>query len=85
MAKGSHQANRDYIRKEGRWLDDGKHETNLPETSEESGDLPPERDKRQSVSSEILEMISSGVLSRNVTETSPVFSMFLPPSYAAAF
>ena len=60
MAKGSHQANRDYIRKEGRWLDDGKHETNLPETFEESGDLPPERDKRQSVSSEILEMISSG-------------------------
>lgn len=29
MAKGSHQANRDYIRKEGRWLDDGKHETVL--------------------------------------------------------
>ena len=55
-----YRANRDYIRKEGRWLDDGKHETNLPETFEESGDLPPERDKRQSVSSEILEMISSG-------------------------
>lgn len=36
-AKGSHRENRDYIRKEGRWLDDAKHETNLPQTFEESG------------------------------------------------
>ena len=59
-AKGSHRENRDYIRKEGRWLDDAKHETNLPETFEESGTLPIERDKRESVSSEILSLIQSG-------------------------
>ena len=59
-AKGSHRENRDYIRKEGRWLDDAKHETNLPETFEESGALPIERDKRESVSSEILSLIQSG-------------------------
>ena len=59
-AKGSHRENRDYIRKEGRWLDDAKHETNLPETFEESGPLPAERDKRESVSSEILELVQSG-------------------------
>lgn len=59
-AKGSHRENRDYIRKEGRWLNDAKHETNLPETFEESGALPIERDKRESVSSEILSLIQSG-------------------------
>ena len=59
-AKGSHRENRDYIRKEGRWLDDAKHETNLPETFEESGALPIERDKRKLVSSEILSLIQSG-------------------------
>ena len=59
-AKGNHRENRDYIRKEGRWLDDAKHETNLPETFEESGPLPAERDKRESVSSEILELVQSG-------------------------
>lgn len=59
-AKGSHRENRDYIRKEGRWLDDAKHETNLPETFEESGALPIERDKRELVSSEILSLIQSG-------------------------
>lgn len=59
-AKGSHRENRDYIRKEGRWLDDAKHETNLPETFEESDALPIERDKRESISSEILSLIQSG-------------------------
>ena len=59
-ARGSHRENRDYIRKEGRWLDDTKHETNLPETFEESSALPMERDKRESVSSEILSLIQSG-------------------------
>lgn len=59
-AKGSHRENRDYICKEGRWLDDAKHEINLPETFEESGALPIERDKRESVSSEILSLIQSG-------------------------
>lgn len=59
-AKGSHRENRDYICKEGRWLDDAKHETNLPETFEESGVLPIERDKRESISSEILSLIQSG-------------------------
>lgn len=59
-AKGSHRENRDYIRKEGRWLDDAKHETNLPQTFEESGPLPAERNKRESISSEILELVQSG-------------------------
>ena len=29
-ANGSNQENRDYVRKEGKWADDAKHETNKP-------------------------------------------------------
>lgn len=61
LVKGSHKDNRDYIRKEGKWTNDAKHETNLPETFEESGELPPERSKRETVSEEILEMVKDGV------------------------
>ena len=44
-AQGSHRENRDYVRKEGKWLNDAKHGTSLPDTFEESGELPPERKK----------------------------------------
>lgn len=70
-ARGSHRENRDYIRKEGRWLDDAKRETNLPDTFEESGDLPPERDKRESVSSEILEMVRNGASNAEILTQYP--------------
>lgn len=70
-AKGSHRANRDYIRKEGKWRDDAKHETNLPDTFEESGELPPERNKRESVSAEVLDMIVSGASNAEIVRTFP--------------
>lgn len=59
-ANGSHRENRDYIRKEGKWRNDPKHETNLPDTFEESGELPPEVDKRQKQSEAVLAMIENG-------------------------
>ena len=45
-AKGTHRENRDYIRKEGKWCDSNKSETNKPETFEESGEMPEESDRR---------------------------------------
>ena len=60
QAKGSHQENRDYIRKAGKWTEDAKHETNLPDTFEEWGDLPPERSARESQSELIMEMVNAG-------------------------
>lgn len=59
-AKGSHQQNRDYIRKEGKWAEDEKHETNHADTFEESGELPEEASKRQRDSEGILAMLESG-------------------------
>lgn len=40
-AKGSSQENRDYIRKEGKYLTSDKKETNNIETFEEYGTIPP--------------------------------------------
>lgn len=59
-ARGSHRENRDYIRKEGKWLNDVKHGTGVPGTFEESGELPPEQEKRRKQSEAILDMIQDG-------------------------
>ena len=42
-AHGSSAENRDYIRKEGKYLNSDKKETNIPETFEEWGVLPQEQ------------------------------------------
>lgn len=70
-AKGTHKENRDYIRKEGKWADDKKKETNLPDTFEESGELPPEKMKRESVSEEILQMIEEGSSNADILRSFP--------------
>ena len=71
IARGRHQENRDYIRKEGKWLDDAKHETNLPDTFEESGAVPSERDRRETISEEILEMILAGASNAEILMQHP--------------
>lgn len=60
QANGTNQENRDYVRKEGKWLDDAKHETNLADTFEEWGELPPDRSRRESQSEQIMQMIREG-------------------------
>lgn len=57
---GSNKENRDYIRKEGKWLEDDKHETNLLDTFEEWGELPPDRTRHETQSEQIMELIQSG-------------------------
>lgn len=71
IARGTHQENRDYIRKEGKWAKDTKHETNLPETFEESGELPDEPQKRQKDSEAILEMLTDGATNAEILRAFP--------------
>lgn len=54
--QGSHKENRDYIRKDGKWAGDAKHETNLPDTFEEWGELPSDRTKGESQAEQIMDM-----------------------------
>ncbi len=71
IAHGSHHENRDYIRKEGKWQDDAKHETNLPDTFEESGELPPEQDRRQKQTEAIMEMVENGASNAEILREYP--------------
>jgi len=56
-ASGNNQQNRDYVRKTGKWQEDAKHETNLPETFEEWGELPPDRTRQETQAERIMQMV----------------------------
>lgn len=71
LARGSHQENRDYIRKEGKWQEDAKHKTSVPGTFEESGELPPERSRRQTFSEEVVSMIEAGASNAEIVQEYP--------------
>jgi len=77
-ARGTNQENRDYVRKEGKWADDPKHGTNLPDTFEESGELPPEPQKRQKDSEAILAMIEGGATNADILREFPTTINRLP-------
>lgn len=59
-ANGGNQQNRDYVRKAGKWQDDAKHETSLPDTFEEWGELPPDRTHSETQADRIVQMIRDG-------------------------
>lgn len=58
--KGNNKQCRDYVRKEGKYLDDPKHDTNLPDTFEEWGELPPDRTKSETQAEQIMQMVIDG-------------------------
>lgn len=70
-ANGSNQQNRDYVRKEGKWLDDAKHETSLPDTFEEWGELPLDRTHKESQSEQIVQMIRDGMSNADIVAVIP--------------
>ena len=71
QANGSHQENRDYVRKEGKWLDDAKHETNLADTFEEWGELPPDRSRTETQAEQIVQMIRDGKSNAEILDECP--------------
>ena len=77
-ARGTHRENRDYIRKEGKHRDTDKADTNLPDTFEESGELPAETERRVKQSEAILDMIESGASDAEILRTYPSALNHLP-------
>lgn len=77
MAKGTVQQNRDYIRKEGKWAADRKKETNHPETFEEWGEIPIERQGARNDLADLYDMIRSGADDADILESSPQYMMNL--------
>lgn len=70
-ARGSHQENRDYVKKEGKWLNDIKHGTSVSGTFEESGELPEETDQRVQVSEAIYAMVKDGASNAEILDEYP--------------
>lgn len=70
-ARGSHQENRDYVKKEGKWLNDIKHGTSVSGTFEESGELPEETDQRLQVNEAILAMVEDGASNAEILREYP--------------
>lgn len=68
MANGTSQQNRDYIRKEGKWEKDKKKETNLPDTFEEYGEMPMERQGFRNDLAEQYDMIKQGMSNYQIME-----------------
>ena len=77
-AKGTHRENRDYIRKEGKWRDSEKSETNKPETFEESGELPEESDRHVKQSEIILAMLENAATNAEIIRECPNAMLHLP-------
>lgn len=73
MCRGTSRENRDYVFKEGKWIEDKKHETNLPETHEEFGELPTERPGKRTDLSNLYAMIKDGLSNYEIIEAAPSF------------
>lgn len=77
-AKGTNRQNRDYVRKEGKWANSEKEDTNLPETFEESGELPPDPERRQKYSEAVLTMLQDGASNAEIIQELPTAINHLP-------
>ncbi len=73
MAKGTSLQNRDYVFKEGKWEKDKKKETNLPDTHEEFGEMPLERQGHRSDIEDLYDMIKNGMTNFEIMENAPQY------------
>lgn len=76
-ANGTSQQNRDYVRKEGKWADDEKKETNLPETFEEFGEMPQERQGQRTDITALYDMVKDGLSTYEILENRPSYMLHL--------
>jgi len=70
---GTAKENRDYIRKEGKYADTDKAETNLIDTFEESGELPEEKQGKRTDIAIAREMLEDGCSVNEVIKEYPQF------------
>ena len=77
MAKGTSSQNRDYVKKEGRWLNDKKHETCVDGTFKEFGECPIERQGARNDLNDLYAMIKDGMSNYDILEQNPSFMLNL--------
>ena len=74
---GTAQENRDYIRKEGKWADSEKQETNLSDTFEEHGELPKSRKGKRTDLARLYDMIVDGLTTAEILQINPDYMNYL--------
>lgn len=72
-SSGSCEENRNYIRKEGKWKNSDKANTNLIDTFEEYGELPDEKAENNPDYAELLEDVESGKSTGEIVKDKPKF------------
>ena len=78
-ANGSCEQNRDYIRKEGKYLDSDKKETNLIETFEEYGEMPLDTsEKNKKISEQVYEMLKNEASISEIVQCFPSYATKIP-------
>ncbi len=71
MAKGTALQNKEYVSKTGKWEHDKKHETCVPDTYEEWGEMPVERQGSRNDLADIYVMIKDGLSNFEIMEQIP--------------
>ncbi|MVX63129.1 replication protein [Clostridium chromiireducens] len=75
MANGTCKQNREYVFKEGKWLGDKKQDTNLPDTHEEYGDCPVERQGQRNDLIDLYDMIKTGMSNFDIIDDNPNYML----------
>ncbi len=70
-SRGNPQQNRDYVFKEGKWLEHLKGETNLRETHQEWGEIPEERQGKRNDLEDLYQQIKEGKTNAEILDDSP--------------
>lgn len=75
IARGTCQQNRDYVFKEGKWLEGEKGTTNHRDSHEEWGEMPIERQGARNDLADLYDMIKDGMSNYDILESSPQYIM----------
>lgn len=76
-ARGSCQQNRDYVFKEGKWLNDKKAGTNNPDSHYEYGDMPVERQGARNDLADLYDLITGGANDVDIIAENPNYILHI--------
>ena len=77
VCEGNSRQNRDYVFKEGKWLDSEKGTTNFRDSHEEWGVLPEESQGIRADMAELYDLIKQGCSNYEILETNPRFILHM--------
>lgn len=69
--------NKEYIQKSGKWADDPKHDTSIPDTFEEWGEIPPDQQGHRTDLDLLYQQIYQGMTTAQILASNPKNIMFV--------